>query len=369
MELFVDIKKKLHGYMTGNGASPVDQSGFTLHVKFEAGTDALGLLGASGSGKSMTLRCIAGLEKPDEGRIVLNNRVLFDSENGINIPCRKRKVGFLFQNYALFPNMTVEENIGFALESLDKKQRNEIVQQKIKMVKLEGMERRHPYQLSGGQQQRVALARALAIDPEVLLLDEPLSALDDHLRSHMINQLKDTLSDYHGVALFVTHNMEEAYRICNKLVVLVNGRVEAQEQKEKLFEAPPTLATAQLTGCKNFSAAGIVSQDELDAIDWDIKLKTGKSLVKGLKHVGIRANYIRLATETDHDNVFKCWPCATSETPFRMTVFLSLEKEQPAADGYHLQWEISKEEWIELKGHPLPWRVCLSPEKLMTFNK
>lgn len=355
MELFVDIKKNLPG--------------FTLNVQFEAGLDTLGLLGASGSGKSMTLRCIAGLEKPDKGRIALNRRVLFDSEKGINIPCRKRKIGFLFQNYALFPNMTVEENIGFALEDLDKKQRNSIVRQKIEMVKLEGLERRYPFQLSGGQQQRVGLARALTIEPEALLLDEPFSALDDHLRSHMVMQLMDTLSNYHGATLFVTHNMEEAYRICNKLVVLTDGRVEAQGDKEKLFQVPPTLATAQLTGCKNLSAAKCLSQNELEAVDWGVKLKTKDSLSKGLRHVGIRAHYIRLASENDKDNVFKCWPSFSSETPFRMTVYLSLGKKPSDPDDYQLQWDVSKEKWLEMQGRTLPWSICLDPEKLITFDK
>jgi ABC-type sulfate/molybdate transport systems ATPase subunit len=355
MELFINIKKKLQG--------------FSLDVQFDAGLDALGLLGASGAGKSMTLRCIAGLDKPDKGRIVLNGHVLFDSEKGINIPCRKRKTGFLFQNYALFPKMTVEENIGFALGGLDKKQRNSIVHQKIEMVKLEGMERRYPFQLSGGQQQRVALARALAIEPEVLLLDEPFSALDDHLRSQMVKQLMDTLLNYHGVTLFVTHNMEEAYMVCSKLVILMDGRVEAQGDKEKLFQLPPTLATAQLTGCKNFSTADFLLQDELEAVDWGVKLKTKDLLTKKLRHVGIRAHYIRLASENDKNNIFKCWPSFSSETPFRMTVYLSLGKVPTGPGDYQLQWEVSKEKWLELQGCPLPWTIFMDPEKLITVDR
>lgn len=354
MALQVDIKKKFQG--------------FQLNVQFNAGLDALGLLGASGSGKSMTLRCIAGLDRPDSGRIVLNDRVLFDSEKGIDIPCRKRKIGFLFQNYALFPNMTIAENIGFALADLDKKQKNSKVQQMIEMVKLAGMEKRYPFQLSGGQQQRVALARALAIEPEALLLDEPFSALDDHLRSHMVKQLMDTLSDYHGVSLFVTHNMEEAYRVCDQLVILMDGRVEAQGEKEELFQKPPTMATGQLTGCKNFSDASYISTDVLEAVNWGVQLKTKHNPAKEVKYVGIRANYIRLAKEEDADNVFECWPSFTSETPFRMTVYLSVGKEPLGTEDYQLQWEVSKEKWMELKAQPLPWKICLHPDKLMSFE-
>lgn len=191
MALYVDIKKKLPG--------------FCLDVNFEAGTNTVGLLGASGSGKSMTLRCIAGIETPDSGIIELNGHILFDSAKGINLPIRKRRVGFLFQNYALFPNMTVEENIRFGLGSLSVSEQLKKVREMISVMHMEGLEKRYPSQLSGGQQQRAALARALVIDPEVLLLDEPLSALDEHLRDNMLKQMIETLSGYRGVTLFVTH--------------------------------------------------------------------------------------------------------------------------------------------------------------------
>jgi molybdate transport system ATP-binding protein len=355
MELIVDIKKRLPG--------------FILNVKFHSGIEVLGLLGASGAGKSMTLRCIAGLEKPDEGRIVLNGQTLFDSEKNINIHCSKRKIGFIFQNYALFPNMNVEDNIGFALDGKDRKYKEAVTRQMIEMVKLNGLEKRYPAQLSGGQQQRVALARALATEPEALLLDEPFSALDDHLRSHMVKQLLDTLSEYSGVTLFVTHNMEEAYRLCTKLVVLNGGKVEAAGDKKDLFLTPPTLASGQLTGCKNFSAANYVSPNELEALDWGIKLKTGMPLNKELRHVGIRANYIRLASNEDKHNVIKCWPGFTSETPFRMTVYLALRNEPSGAGDYQLQWEVSKERWADLKDNILPWNICLNPENLILINR
>ena len=194
MSLEVDIIKKLQG--------------FELKVDFKADNDILGLLGASGSGKSMTLRCIAGIETPDNGRIVLNGRVLFDSENKINIPIRERKVGFLFQNYALFPNMTVEQNIGFGLiKSISKIEKANKIRKKIIDLQLSGMEKRYPYQLSGGQQQRVALARALVVNPEILLLDEPFSALDEHLRNNMIIRLQEDLKEFKGTSIFITHNM------------------------------------------------------------------------------------------------------------------------------------------------------------------
>lgn len=265
--------------------------------------------------------------------------------------------------------MTVEDNIGFGLGNMTKAKRNDIISKKIEMMKLKGLEKRFPSQLSGGQQQRVAFARALAIEPEILLLDESFSALDDHLRTILAKQLIDTLSDYHGVTLFVTHNMEEAYRMCSELVVLENGGVESVASKEDIFGKPPSLAAAQLTGCKNFSAAKYISNDELEAVEWGIKIKTGGSLTKHLKHVGMRAHYIRLASESDRDNVFKCWPSFVSETPFRVTVYLFIGNSPKGKEEYHLQWDISKEKWFDVKERPLPWNICLSAQKLITLDR
>ncbi len=355
MELIVDIKKKL--------------SGFSLHANFTAGAEPLGLLGASGSGKTMTLRCIAGIDKPDSGKIILNGRVLYDSEKGINLPIRNRKVGFLFQNYALFPHMTVEENIGFGLGQLNKNQRNDIVQRQIQMIKLEGLEKRRPSQLSGGQQQRVALARALAIEPEVLLLDEPFSALDDYLSHKMIQQLIETMSHYKAITLFVSHNVDEVYRIFRKLIILSDGRVDAAGDKEAVFLKPPSLATARITGCKNFSAAEWMPGGELKATDWGVKLKAPEPVSNTIQHVGFRARHIKHTDGSAHQNVFRCWPSATSETPFGMTVYVTLERRPADSEDYHLQWQISREQWLKIKDHPLPWTIYLQPEKLIMVDR
>lgn len=173
-----------------------DLSSFKLKVEIKQEKGTLGFLGESGSGKSMTLKCIAGLEKPTRGKIVLNDRVLFDSEKKINLSTQDRKVGFLFQNYALFPHMTVSQNIELGLLKLSKSEKKEIVARYLDILKLNGFEGRYPWQLSGGQQQRVALARALATSPDILLLDEPFSALDHHLRSNMEKELMNMLKDY-----------------------------------------------------------------------------------------------------------------------------------------------------------------------------
>ena len=174
MSLIVDIEK--------------DFGSFYLKANIKQEKGVLGFLGESGCGKSMTLKCIAGIVKPDRGRIVLNGRVLFDSEKKINLPPQERKVGYLFQNYALFPHMTIKENIEIGLSNLSKEDKDKVVKEHLTKMKLEGFENRYPHQLSGGQQQRIAFARALACNPEILLLDEPFSALDNHLKSNMENE-------------------------------------------------------------------------------------------------------------------------------------------------------------------------------------
>ena len=242
--------------------------GFRLAVEFTADGAPLGLLGPSGSGKTMTLRAIAGLETPDRGRIVLHGRVLFDSEQGINVPARARRIGLLFQNYALFPHLTVSENIAFGLRDLPDAEKNRRVTEQLAAAHLDGFAERYPATLSGGEQQRVALARALAIEPAALLLDEPFSALDTHLRGALERQLRETLASYGGSTLFVSHNLEEAYRVCEKLVVLARGSVAAQGLKEEIFRHPPTLEVARVTGCKNFSRARRMADGRVEALDW-----------------------------------------------------------------------------------------------------
>lgn len=354
MELIVDIKKKLPG--------------FTMNINFEAGTEVMGLLGASGSGKSMTLRCIAGIETPDTGRIILNGRILYDSEKGINLPSRKRKVGLLFQNYAMFPHMTVEENIQFGLGDLKLHEQKKKVGQMIALMQLEGLKKRYPNQLSGGEKQRAALARTLAVEPEVLLLDEPFSSLDEHLRNQMVKSLIETLSDYSGVTLFVTHNMEEAYRICSNLVILSKGNSAPSGDKDSVFRAPQTLAAAQLTGCKNISLANKISDNILEATQWGCKLKISSEM-PDITHVGIRAHHISLSDKITEENVFPCWPSYISEAPFRIMVYLMIGKKPLGAKEYHIQWEISREKWDELKNIPVPWNICLKPESLILINE
>ncbi|MBU3113515.1 sulfate/molybdate ABC transporter ATP-binding protein [Clostridium lacusfryxellense] len=348
--------------------------GFKLKVEFKADNYTLGFLGASGSGKSMTLRCIAGIETPDSGKIVLNGRVLFDSENNINIPIRERKVGFLFQNYALFPNMTVEQNIGFGLDkSIPKIERSKIINKKIMDLQLRGMEKRYPYQLSGGQQQRVALARALVVDPEIILLDEPFSALDEHLRNNMMLQLKEDLKDFKKTSIFVTHNIEEAYQLCNDIIIIAEGRIDASGHKNDIFNNPPTLYAMKLTGCKNISKAKKIGNNisgitVIKAIDWGCRITFNSELEDNITDIGIRAHYLELNEDGSDVNTFNCWIVSTGETLFRTMVYLKFSEPTANNKDYHIIWDISKEEWDLIKNIPLPLKIRINPDKVIKIN-
>ncbi len=353
--LFVDIEKRLPS--------------FHLKVSFNTNEQPLGLLGGSGAGKSMILRCIAGIETPTMGRIVLNGRVLFDSEQRINVPSRDRRIGLLVQNYALFPHMSVAQNIAFGLpKGLSALNIKAQVEEQLIAMQLEGLGDRFPHQLSGDQQQRVALARALASQPEALLLDEPFSALDTHLRSQLERQMTETLADYQGVTLFVTHNMEEAYRICPNLLALEHGLAVHYGSKYEIFNHPATVGVAQLTGCKNFSRAVQESSNQVLALDWGCSLQVIEPINSESSHVGIRAHQLIFTKDSSQVNTFPCWIAQIVETPHRMTLFLKLHSAANSYQDYHLQAEVFKEKWSTIKDEPFPWYVRLDPLRLILME-
>ena len=197
---------------------------FDLDVSFQVNDNILGLMGASGSGKSMTLKCIAGIETPDQGRIVLNDRVLFDSEKKINVPIQKRNVGYMFQSYALFPNMNVYENISVGLRARKVKDVDIVVRKVMRQFQISELASRYSKQLSGGQRQRVALARLMAYEPDVLLLDEPFSALDEDLKEDLLRELKSELQISKPV-IFVSHNKEEVNELCDFKYKIKQGEI------------------------------------------------------------------------------------------------------------------------------------------------
>lgn len=347
MSVSVDIKKKL--------------GDFTLDVAFEADRETLALLGASGCGKSMTLRCIAGIATPDEGIIRINGRVVFDSKNRINLKPQKRRVGFLFQNYALFPNMTVTENIMAALERerhLSRKQRQELAISYTRRLHLTGLENHYPAQLSGGQQQRTALARILAGQPDILLLDEPFSALDASLRWEMEQEVRQTIREFPGTCILVTHNRDEVYRLSDKVAVYNKGKIDVLAEKWNLFADPRTAVSARLSGCKNLSAAH-VEGDCIVADDWGIPfplLRPGP-----WTHVGIRAHRFTLC-EAGTPFSFEYQLVSSIEDTF--SYILSIRpKNRP--DSPILRWETDK---VIGPSVPETGFVAIPPEELLLLT-
>lgn len=298
--LYVNIKKRV--------------GSFLLDLEFEANGETLALLGASGCGKSMTLKCIAGVETPDEGTIILNDRVLFDSKKKINLLPQHRKVGLLFQNYALFPNMTMRENIAIAIAK-NQPNKDEIINKKIDDFSLNGLENNYPHQMSGGQQQRVALARMLVNEPEILMFDEPFSALDEHLRWQVEQELIQVLKQHKGSSLYVSHNKDEVYRISDRIAVLDSGSIYSINDKESLFNKPTNLNTAIITGCKNISKIRRIDKDFIHAIDWDLILKCDEVIGNDSKYVGIHATSIAIGS-TPHKGTGSF--CAENE--FRLNI-------------------------------------------------
>ena len=294
---------------------------FDLEVNFELKKGCLGILGPSGCGKSMTLKSIAGIVDPDKGIVSLTTdeeNVYFDSDNKINLKPQKRKVGYLFQNYALFPNMTVEENVGIGLDGKDDKRVSEMIHR----FRLDGLEKRYPRQLSGGQQQRVALARILAYSPDVILLDEPFSAMDTFLKEQLRIELSNSLSDFKGFSVLVTHDRDEAFQFCDELIILDEGKIIAKGNTYDVFENPGKVQVARLTGCKNISRIEIIDDYHLKSLDWGVTFEVSQKISPDITHIGIRAHDFS-AAEKDDVNVFDTKNSSVLEMPFEWEVTLA----------------------------------------------
>lgn len=344
--------------------------GFSLNTEFETSEGCLGILGASGCGKSMTLKCIAGIEKPDSGRIILNGRILFDSEKKIFMAPQERKVGYLFQNYALFPNMTVKKNIGagIRLSNSEKKKR---INEMIKLFQLDGLEEHYPAQLSGGQQQRVALARILAYEPDVLLLDEPFSALDTYLKDQLQLEVQKVLKDYTGDVLLVTHSREEIYRFCKNVIVMEAGTIVNMGDTKEIFRQPGNIIAARLSGCKNISRAEKISEDRVLALDWGIVLKTSFPVKEGVRYVGIHAHDFKPVDEynTGEDNIFAFRLVDISEGPFELNILLVNQNDKDVSMENTIWWKVGKQEWEVLLKEKLPQYFRVAPNDIMLLSQ
>ncbi|MBR3570333.1 MAG: ATP-binding cassette domain-containing protein [Oscillibacter sp.] len=278
VKLQVDIVK--------NGA------GFRVDAQFEAGEGALALLGASGSGKSEVLRCVAGLSEPDEGRILLDGEPLFDSSRHLNVPPQRRKIGLLTPGYALFPHLTVRRNIAAGV--VNRAEREHAVEEQLRRFRLTELAERKPRQISELERQRVALARLTASRPVAILLDEPLSGRDSFLKFRMEQELSDYLSSFGGPVVWASHDRGEVYRNCRYVCVLENGLSQETISVERLLASPGTEGAARLSGCKNIVDA-IPRHNAIFIPEWGVTLRSAYPIPPLLRRVGIRAHQVRIS--------------------------------------------------------------------------
>ncbi len=285
--------------------------GFFLDVELSTQKEILTVFGPSGSGKTMTLKCIAGLIRPDEGYIRLNNRVLFDADKRIDLPPRRRKIGFVFQNYALFPHMTVNDNIAFGLRRQSRDDTMDEITTLLEKMHIRELGRRYPAQLSSGQQQRVAIARALFHSPEILLLDEPFSALDAYRKEGLELELLNLQKTFDGDMVFVTHDVAQGYKIGSRIAVFDSGRIVQCDAKQRVIDAPVNCTVARLTGVKNLIDGTVAKIDTgntwviIAGLEEPLKISsTGSSrvVINQQVTIGIRPEYVN-PVSSHGDNV------------------------------------------------------------------
>lgn len=351
---------------------------FTLDVNIEAGNETLGWLGESGCGKSLTMRCIAGIETPDEGKIVVNGKTFFEREAGkrptVNLSPQERKTALLFQNYMLFPNLTVAENVAAGIDrKLPKEEREAQVNAELKRFGLDGFGKRYPSQLSGGQQQRVALARMLAAKPDILMLDEPFSALDAHLKGVLEQNLAGLFETFHGTILYVSHDIDEALRFCDRIAVIEKGHVMEVSTGNNLVNNPQSAASIKLSGCKNATPARRINDHRVFLPAWGIEVETNKPVQENLTCMGVRAFFLEQAKEPGR-NTYRVRVVRTSDSRFDRSALLEFLDREPGADKVvdqtenemkyleqHLFWRIDKlkvpEEKLPVKDEVLLIRI------------
>ena len=347
--LEVSIRKKLKG--------------FELNMELQAGRGCLGILGSSGCGKSMTLKSIAGIEQPDSGRICIAGKTVYDSAQKINWKPQKRKIGYLFQNYALFPTMTVEANIGAGVRGT-KAEKKERTSEMIRKFRLEGLESRLPGQLSGGQQQRVALARIMAYRPEMILLDEPYSALDVYLRDRLQQEMQEMLEDYDGTVILVSHSRDEIYRFSQELLVMDQGTIIRSGSVKEIFADPKRVEAARISGCKNIVKIRRVDAHTIDIPDWCVSLVMKRTVPEDITHIGFRAHDFIPVWGERKENCIAAEVGSIAELPFERKYFI-----KGAAKGAEeICWFVQRELLGLLEEKGMPEFLEMPEEKILLLK-
>lgn len=296
---------------------------FPLSVAIKSDARFIGILGESGAGKSQTLRCIAGIEKPDNGRICINDSVYFDAEKKINITVQKRNVGYMFQNYALFPTMSVYENVVAGIRGKDIS--SEDIWDYLRRFQIDELADVYPNKLSGGQKQRVALARILIGKPEIIMLDEPFSALDATLRDKMQQELMASLKEYNGTVIMVSHNRDEIYRFSDEIYILSNGKIIESGDKKEIFMNPHKKETARLTGCKNITQIKRIDDHNAYVPEWNINIRTER-VIPECEYIAYRAHDFGLLYSDDTEELINVIPAKLenmAEMPFETNLYFA----------------------------------------------
>ena len=334
-------------------------AGFALDAEWHAGDGVVALFGPSGAGKTLTLQCLAGLVRPDDGRIVVDGTVFFDGAADIDVPTQKRRLGYVFQGYALFPHLSVADNVAYGLHGRPRDVRRRRTGEVLERLGLGGLADRWPRELSGGQQQRVALGRALAVDPDLLLLDEPLSALDAPLRRQLRQELMAIVREWGKATVLVTHDLGEAFQLADRVVVYEAGRVVQQAPKTELLSAPASERVARLMGVRN-----ILSGTVLKAMPDRIQLRWRGQILEAvnspthsyLPEPGgplsffIRPEYVRLirkdrapADALHHMNLMTGRVVAEADFGTTWTLYFRLDEPgEPAQDEHDLEIEVPR---------------------------
>lgn len=350
---------------------------FTLEIELVASPGITVLFGPSGAGKSMTLACIAGLKRPDAGRVALNGNVLFDSEQNINLPPQRRTVGYVTQDYLLFPHLNVAQNIAFGLNGLSSLEKNKLVAQALQRVNLAGFEQRRTHELSGGQQQRVALARALVTRPRLLLLDEPFSALDGPTRAMLRHDLLHLRAELAIPALFVTHDLTEAYLLADQIAVIESGRLLQLGTPETVVYHPASRAVAELTGGSNFFSGLVIAQNSAETVIQvgPVRLVAPPAPVKAGEsaHLSIRAERIMLVRKDAPVDLREnqVQGCIVNEWTdgFNHTLFFRLDEGQRLREGgYDLEIRLPTYVYERLGiAHDKQWSATIKRDAIHIF--
>lgn len=342
-----------------------DFGDFKLDIEFQSQNTRIGILGASGCGKSMTLKSIAGIEKPDEGFIRVGEKVLFDSSAKMDMKPQKRNIGYLFQNYALFPTMTVEKNIQAGLQG-SKEEKRSRAQEMIRKFQLSGLADRLPGELSGGQQQRAALARIMAYEPDVILLDEPFSALDVFLKDRLQKEMVEMLADYTGIVIMVSHSRDEIYRFSEELLVMSAGKPVIYGGTKEIFTDPVYREAARLTGCKNFSDIRRIDAHTAELTDWGVQIHTKKEIPKYAVCIGYRAHDFVPVWGERKENCIQVRLDGMAELPFENNYYL-LPEQKPleTRSNQLISWFVQRSRMAEIEVKGMPDYLEIKEEKLM----